>query len=875
MTHLKANLICTCMLLTVSSAYCSAAPQNKIAIKAVTIVADSAVGAPARHGIAKLEEALRGRGITVAESATPGSGTDFVILVGVANNQGAATQTIVKAKAPLPQGTESLTTLTGTTYQGKPAIVLEGGDSVGLMYAALDVADRIAWTSSGEDPFRFVRTVSEKPYLKDRGVVAFTMNRAYFESHLHDERFWTEYFDMMAQDRINQFVLTFGYENGGYMAPMYPYFFNVDGFPDVKVVGLTPEEQRANLAGLKTMLQLATERGIQVKPGIWDHIYRGGVQRGGMSWAPDGKTPGPGVVTGLNSDNVARYTAAALKKFYETFPEIRITQFRMHNESGLLDPEIDGFWHDIFSFYSKEKPDEMLELRIKGLDKSVVKDAQSQGLKIQLDTKIWMEQMGLPYHSTHINREDQSNSRQSYADFLQYPQTYNMNWSLWNGGTQRVLEWVDPAYAKRMTESARLYDGPGLAVTEMEATKMLGDAPDVAPRDFLNPKYKYTTYEFERYWAFYRVWGRIAYDPSTPTDFLENEYVHRFGAQAGPHVLKALELSSQVLPRVIAASVPYRIFPTTVGWVEMQHLGSLPQFAQQEEGSDIAQFMNLKEEATSIIQGTDSAMRRPEETSRWFAQKSAEILQEVAAAEKAMGDRAPNNEFKATLTDAKILAAMARYHSWRQLAGVDYNLYKQAGSLPAFDEAIANEKKAIASWREMVDAAGDFYIDNMTFGPSTKNFPSHWKDELPKMDKEFNDLLAEREAAKAKPGGSSIVIPTRTEDKPAPVVSFVTAKDAKATPAKDFLVETTVKSTSGVKWIRLWYRHLNQEEDYQTVDMKTDPKSGHYVASVPGSFITPRWDLMYYVEVVDNNGQGRIYPDLERETPYVVVSVRR
>ena len=42
-------------------------------------------------------------------------------------------------------------------------------------------------------------------------------------------------------------MLTFGYEDGGYMAPLYPYFFDVDGFPDVQVVGLTPEQQARNL----------------------------------------------------------------------------------------------------------------------------------------------------------------------------------------------------------------------------------------------------------------------------------------------------------------------------------------------------------------------------------------------------------------------------------------------------------------------------------------------------------------------------------------------------------------------------------------------------------------------------------------------------
>ena len=44
---------------------------------------------------------------------------------------------------------------------------------------------------------------------------------------------------------------------------------------------------------------------------------------------------------------------------------------------------------------------------------------------------------------------------------------------------------------------------------------------------------------------------------------------------------------------------------------------------------------------------------------------------------------------------------------------------------------------------------------------------------------------------------------------------------------------------------------------------------------MPGAFITSPWDLMYYVEIVDTRGNGRIYPDLETETPYVVVRVRR
>ena len=41
---------------------------------------------------------------------------------------------------------------------------------------------------------------------------------------------------MLARSRINSFVVVFGYENGGFMAPPYPYFFDMEEFPQVKLI---------------------------------------------------------------------------------------------------------------------------------------------------------------------------------------------------------------------------------------------------------------------------------------------------------------------------------------------------------------------------------------------------------------------------------------------------------------------------------------------------------------------------------------------------------------------------------------------------------------------------------------------------------------
>jgi hypothetical protein len=57
--------------------------------------------------------------------------------------------------------------------------------------------------------------------------------------------------------------------------------------------------------------------------------------------------------------------------------------------------------------------------------------------------------------------------------------------------------------------------------------------------------------------------------------------------------------------------------------------------------------------------------------------------------------------------------------------------------------------------------------------------------------------------------------------------------------------------------------------------MALDTASGLYAAHIPASFVVPGWDLMFFVEALDNNGNGRMYPDLEVEMPYVVVPVKR
>ena len=198
---------------------------------------------------------------------------------------------------------------------GKTVMLVAGTDARGLMYGLQEIAERVAWAPSMEEPFSEVRDTEEEPYAPERALSIYTFNRAYWEKRFYDEAYWTRYLDLLAESRFNSLVVIFGYENGGFLAPCYPYFFDVQEFPDVRMVGITREQQQRNLAALNRLIQMAHDRGVKFSVGIWDHIYRGGVQGGGIPGADEAtRKPTPGLVWGVTTENLVPYTKAALAR---------------------------------------------------------------------------------------------------------------------------------------------------------------------------------------------------------------------------------------------------------------------------------------------------------------------------------------------------------------------------------------------------------------------------------------------------------------------------------------------------------------------------------------------------------------------------------
>ncbi len=547
----------------------------------------------------------------------------------------------------------------------------------------------------------------------------------------------------------------------------------------------------------------------------------------------------------------------------------------MHDESGLKTNEQVAFWR-------QRLPDDEGAWRRKSGSTRAPRGCptpSSRGpwtwiVPLRITTKYWMEQMGLPFHPTHINRQNQFDRRHSYADLLRYPQRYQIHWRLWNGGTARVLLWGDPEYVRRFAASTHLYDGDGFEVNEPLCTKMEAQPHDAKPFELLKPPYRYYDYEFERYWHFFQVFGRVGYNPDTPSDVWQHEFERGSARRRPPSSSRALHRASWILPRIVASCYPYGLFPMTRGWAEKQRLGDLPAYARA-EGSDVAQFASFDEEAQNLIEGAETAKTRRLETSRWFDRIAAEISSDVAEAEQRIGLHR-SKEFDSTIVDLNILANLARFHARRIPAAVSYRLYERTKDLRALGEAIDHERRAVEAWRQLVAAAGDVYADDLQMGLREAGLCGHWREELTALERGLERL--EHQWQSSSPLFATRVAPKLPLQRPAsdhepPILIHQPIRSAPA--GKPLLITADVRDPSDVKWVRLRFRGVNQQFDYQTLTMRPTREKDRYQALIPAEQIDPKWDLMYYIEVMDGAGNGKVFPDLSRETPYIVVRLVR
>jgi hypothetical protein len=71
------------------------------------------------------------------------------------------------------------------------------------------------------------------------------------------------------------------------------------------------------------------------------------------------------------------------------------------------------------------------------------------------------------------------------------------------------------------------------------------------------------------------------------------------------------------------------------------------------------------------------------------------------------------------------------------------------------------------------------------------------------------------------------------------------------------------------------YRSVDQTRDYETLEMKAIDANGNYEAAIPGDKVNPHFDFMYFIQAMDNQHHGIMFPDFNRQEPYFIVRLKR
>jgi hypothetical protein len=581
-----------------------------------------------------------------------------------------------------------------------------GGDLRGIMYGLLEAAEQIRTTGH-------VSSAEGCPATPMRGVRLF-VNSDEVEKERTKE-YWLAYIEMLARNRFNRLNLVFAHQTD-YMAPPYPFWISLREFPGIRARNLTPERQNHNLEMLRYVSQTAADHGIEFTLGIWEHNVQPGMKPS---------------VDGITRDNIGPYSYAALKTVLAECPAIRSVQMRTNGESGIPNDQQVEFYRD-FVFRAIKDAGHLVRLDVRGwaMNPGLMTAAKSAGVPLRMSSKYWAEDIGRPYQPA------ETWPGYSYLNLLEKPRPYEFYWELWGLGSHRLLLSGDPEFVKRAVPTLTMSDTQGFEIDPPLAQKGFGNAPGAwgvfAPAQTDRIFWKH---EFERYWMFYLLWGRLSYEPESPDRIWMDELQRRFGP-AAPEVLNAYHAASNVVNEIVAAHLAD---PNMYIWPEINP-GGLIEAYREVRPSDWRYIASIPEAVHNRVRGIASAKQTPLETSALLHALVAQINKAVAEVNKSI--EPGNKEWKSTESDFLVLAALAQYHARKVMAADQLTYFYETGHDSGLYAARRELVGAQRVWERLVKLTDGVYPPDMSFAPEDKG---HWKDKLAYVQHDLK-LLNERVA---------------------------------------------------------------------------------------------------------------------------------
>ena len=610
------------------------------------------------------------------------------------------------------------------------ALAIEGGDARGLIYGALAAAEALR----NGTPLGEIRGSREAPRLALRAIKFNTPWDTYRPSSALDQhyatardvRFWEAFLDMLVENRFNAISL--------WTLHPFTYMIRPKSFPEASPWTEAEFEDWRRL--YRQIFRLAKERGLETYVVHWS-IFVSEAFAKAHGVAKENFYPHY-YVPGDTSEIVKRYLRECVTQTLEEYPDL--DGFGVSHGEGMagMTPLERQQWIDevlIAGMLDAKRPVKLIHRvpfssgtsSAPGVSRNVeeVTRAAIEKLGGRFSGPIWVE-MKFNWSHAHSTPRLVKVHGGALGDtyFRPQPVNYKVAWTVRNEDFF-ALRWGVPEFVREHVtrNGSESYVGG----------YFVGSETYIPALDYFTAVQEPVRWKwaFERQWLFYKLWGRLLYDPATPDSVFEAEFVRRYGPPAR-ELLRAYALASATQLRL--ASLYDSRWDFTLygeGFLALQgdttKYISVDQLIRQPvmdpDYVSVADFVDATRRGTPIAPGRVT----PPALADRLEHDNREALRLVAGIDT-KGDASLRYE----VADVQAWAHLGLHLAEKLRGAVALQGYRQGGGHEQQTLAVTHLERALGHWDEVVRITRPLYRDmklthyNHNFFVANEQNLFHW-----------------------------------------------------------------------------------------------------------------------------------------------------
>ncbi len=592
--------------------------------------------------------------------------------------------------------------------EGK-VITVYGGDDRGLIYGALALAEDLA----NGTPLTAITAREEAPHQQFRGIKFNLPWDTYRPSSALDQhvatvkdlQYWAAFLDMMVANRFNAISL--------WNLHPYSYMIRSKNFPEASPWN---DEEFAEWQHLyREIFRMAKERGLDTYIVSWSiFVSKQFADAHGVAqhnFYPHYYGPGD------TSEIVRRYLRESVTQALEEYPDLDGIGLSHGEGMGGMTPQQRQDWMDdviIAGALAANRPVKLIHrapfsanLDSGGSTSSTAEVITRQAMEDLGDTfegPIWVE-MKFNWSHAHStpNLEKVHGGKLGDTYFKPVPQNYRITWQARNEDFF-ALRWGVPDFIRQHIARNGSQDYVGGYFTGSECY--------IPALDYFTASKEPVDWQwaFERQWLFYKLWGRLLYDPATPDSVFQAEYTRRYGPSAA-HLLEAMSLASSTQLRLASLFDSRWDFTLySEGFLALQ--GDTTKYigvdALINQATMAAEYVSVANYVTATIAGKSFASDRvtPPQLIALLEQDNREALRLVNSI-----DPAGNTSLLYEIADIKTWANLGLHLAAKLRGAIELQTYRTQGGDAHQQAAVAHLKTALSYWDGVIAITRPLYRD--------------------------------------------------------------------------------------------------------------------------------------------------------------------